>query len=42
MPEDAKMAEVDQQLEEEVAGMEEKVIRLSDRVNRAEVFGSYW
>lgn len=41
MPEDAKMAEVDQQLEGEVARMEEKVRRLSHRVSRAEAFGSY-
>lgn len=33
MPEDAKIAEVDQQLEEEVARMEEKVIESCSRTN---------
>lgn len=31
MPEDAKIAEIDRQLEEEVTIMEEKVIQISDR-----------
>lgn len=40
MPEDAKLAEVDQQLEDEVKKVEEKVAEINNRMNRAALFGS--